>query len=193
MLSASPVEIKLYVVNDATANVSYRYSADGTSLGSSSLASGNAAPRGTASMIGVDNTWVIDANRTVYVYNATGGLVGSWTAGSMASNATPEGIATNGTDIWIVDSKSDKVFRYAGAASRLAGSQNAASSFNLSGSNSNPKDIVTDGASLWVVDDAAKSDKVFKYTAAGSLVGSWTIDSANKAPTGIAIDPANVG
>ena len=65
----------------------------------------------------------------------TGGLLGSWTAGSMANNATPEGIATNGTDIWIVDAKSDKVFRYAGAASRLSGSQNAASSFNLNSGN----------------------------------------------------------
>ncbi len=49
----------------------------------------------------------------------------------MANSATPEGIATDGTDVWIVDSKSDKVFRYAGAASRLSGSQNAASSFSL--------------------------------------------------------------
>jgi hypothetical protein len=50
---------------------------------------------------------------------------------------------------------------------------------------------VTDGASLWVVNDAT-TDKVFKYTAAGSLLGSWTIGSANSSPTGITIDPANV-
>ena len=111
----------------------------------------------------------------------------------MASNATPEGIATDGTDIWIVDSKSDKVFRYAGAAGRISGSQTAAGSFSLNSANSNPKDIVTDGGSLWVVDDAAKTDKVFKYSIDGAYVGSWTIDSANKAPTGVAIDPANVG
>jgi hypothetical protein len=43
-----------------------------------------------------------------------------------------------------------------------------------------------------VVDDAAKTDKVFKYSLAGSLLGSWTIDAANKAPTGITIDPTNV-
>ena len=101
------------------------------------------------------------------------------------------GIATNGTDVWIVDDKSDKVFKYTGAASRLSGSQNAASSFNLNGSNGSPRDIVTDGASLWVVNDAG-TNKVFKYTVAGSLLGSWTIDSANSTPTGLTIDPANV-
>ena len=191
MLSATA--LKLYVVNDATANVSYRYDAAGASLGNSALVAPNAAPRGAASMIGVDNTWVIDANRTVYVYNATGGLLGSWSAGSMPNNATPEGIATNGTDIWIVDGSSDKVYRYVGAASRLTGTQAAASNFSLNSSNTNPRDIVTDGASLWVVDDAKKTDKVFKYSTAGSLMGSWTIDPANKTPTGIAIDPANVG
>jgi hypothetical protein len=135
---------------------------------------------------------VIDVNRKVYVYStSSGALLGSWTAGSLASNATPEGIATNGTDVWIVDSKSDKVFKYTGAATRLSGSQNSASSFNLNSGNRDAKDIVTDGASLWVVNDSS-TNKVFKYTVGGSLLGSWTIAGANSQPTGITIDPANV-
>jgi hypothetical protein len=185
-------EVKFYVVDDASANRSYQYAADGTPRGSSILSTSNAAPRGVASTVAGNKTWVIDANRSVYVYGNTGNLLGTWTAGTLANNATPEGIATNGTDVWIVDSKSDKVYRYAGAASRISGTQTAASSFSLNSGNSDPTDIVTDGASLWVVDDAAKTDKVFKYSVAGSLAGSWTIDSANKAPTGITIDPANV-
>ena len=103
--------------------------------------------------------------------------MGSWTAGTLASNATVEDITINGTDVWIVDAKSDKVFRYNGAASRLSGSQNATSSFSLNSGNTNPKGIVTDGTYLWVVNDST-TDKVFKYTVAGQLVGSWTIDSA---------------
>jgi hypothetical protein len=188
MLSATPMTFQ--VINDAATNVSYHYSDIGTPQGSTALAAANAAPRGVASMVGVEKTWVIDNNRNVFVYNSTGALLGSWSAGSMPNNATPEGIATNGTDIWIVDGRSDKVYRYAGAASRLAGSQNAASSFNLA--SGAPKDIVTDGAHLWVVDDGSKTDRVFKYTVVGGLVGSWTIDSANKTPTGIALDPANI-
>ena len=192
MLSGTPVDLQFHVLNDATANVSYRYDADGTSLGNSALATANATPRGAASMIGIDKTWVIDANRNVYVYNASGGLLGSWSAGSMPNNATPEGIATNGTDIWIVDSRSDQVFRYAGAASRLAGSQAADTSFGL-GFGANPKDIVTDGVFLWIVDDGKKWDRVLRYHVTAGYWGSWTIDPANKTPTGIALDPANVG
>ena len=134
----------------------------------------------------------MDANKKVYVYNTSGGLLGSWTAGTLASNATVEGIATNGTDVWIVDAKQDKVYKYTSAASRLSGSQNAASSFSLNSSNTSPKDIVTDGTNLWVVNDTS-TDKVFKYTLSGSLVGSWTITGAGSSPTGITLDPTSGG
>ena len=183
---------KFYVVNDASQNRTYEYNASGTSIESYSLNSGNTAPRGAASTIAGDKTWVVDANRKVYVYNNSGGLLGSWTAGTLATKATVEGIATNGTDVWIVDAKSDKVYKYTGAATRLSGSQNAASSFSLNSANTSPKDIVTNGVNLWVVNDST-TDKVFKYTAAGSLVSSWTITTAGAtSPTGITIDPANV-
>jgi hypothetical protein len=181
---------KFYVVDDASANRTFEYDAGGGAHGNNALNSGNAAPRGAASTAVGDKVWVVDANRKVYVYDINGNLLGSWSAGSMASNATPEGIATNGTDIWIVDGKSDKVYRFSGAASRLSGSQNATGSFNLNSGNSNPKDIVTDGASFWVVNDSS-TDKVFKYALTGSLLGSWTISSANASPTGITIDPTN--
>src|SRR5205823_4699802 len=85
------------------------------------------------------------------------------------------------------------VYKYTGAASRLSGSQSAASSFALakgSTGNQNPTDIVTNGTYFWVVDGTTL--KVFKYTMTGSLLGSWAIDPANTHPTGITIDPANV-
>lgn len=183
---------KFYVVDDASQNLTYEYTAKIQLNESYSLNTGNTAPRGVASTIAGDKTWVIDANRKVYVYNNSGGLVGSWTAGTLASNATVEGIATNGTDVWIVDAKSDKVFKYTGAATRTSGTQYAASSFNLNSGNTSPKDIVTDGVYLWVVNDST-TDKVFKYTVAGSLVISWTITTPGAtSPTGITIDPANV-
>ncbi len=189
---STPVATKFYVVNDATQNLTYEYNVSGMSVESYSLNTGNTAPRGAASTIAGDKTWVVDANRKVYVYNTSGGLLGSWTAGTLNNKATVEGIATNGTDVWIVDANSDKVYKYTGAASRLSGSQNAASSFNLNSGNTSPKDIVTDGVNLWVVNDST-TDKVFKYTTAGALVSSWTITTAGAtSPTGITIDPANV-
>jgi hypothetical protein len=184
-------ETKFYVVNDASTNRTYEYDADGTTIEDYTLNSGNSAPRGVASTVTGDRVWVIDANRTVYIYDTSGELLGTWTAGSMSSSATPEGIATDGIDIWIVDARSDRVYKYTGAATRVSGSQSAASSFNLDSGNRSPKDIVTDGTSLWVVNDAG-TNKVFKYSVAGSLQGSWTIDSENSSPRGLTIDPANV-
>jgi hypothetical protein len=189
---SAPVTTKFYVVNDASQDRTYEYNTSGMAVESYALNSGNTVPRGAASTTAGDKTWVVDANRKVYVYNTSGGLLGSWTAGTLATNATVEGIATNGTDVWIVDAKSAKVYKYTGAATRLSGSQNAASSFSLNSGNTSPKDITTDGVNLWVVNDST-TDKVFKYTLSGSLVGSWTISTVGAAsPTGITVDPSNV-
>jgi hypothetical protein len=90
MLSGTPVSttgLTFHVVDDATANISYQYTASGGAQGTTSLAAANAAPRGAASVTAMDKTWVIDANRNVYVYNTSGTLLGSWSAGTMANMA----------------------------------------------------------------------------------------------------------
>jgi hypothetical protein len=186
-----PPPTKFYVVNDATQNLTYEYGATGALVESYSLNNGNSSPRGAASTAAGDKTWVVDANRNVYVYSPSGTLLGSWSVSGFNNSAQLEGIAVSGNDVWIVDAKSDKVYRYAGAASRLSGIQIAASNFALNSGNTSPKDIVTNGTHLWVVNDSS-TDKVFKYTVSGSLVGSWTITSGGGSPTGITIDPANV-
>jgi hypothetical protein len=182
---------KFYVVNDASQNQNYEYGPTGAAVENYALNSGNSAPRGVATTAAGDKTWVVDANKKVYIYSNSGALLGSWTAGGLASNATVEGIATNGTDVWIVDARQDRVYRYSGAASRLSGSQNAASSFALNSGNRDPTDVVTDGTHLWVVNNST-ADRVFKYTISGSLVGSWTISSGGGSPTGITVDPSYV-
>jgi hypothetical protein len=186
-------QTKFFVVDSGTVKT-YQYGSGGTSEEiTAPYYTTDTAPRGDASTAAGTTVWVVDANKTVYVYDNHGVLQGSWSPGGLSRNANLTGIATNGTNIWLVDSSSAKVYKYTGAASRLSGSQNAASSFSLaSGKNgdSNPQDIVTDGTSIWVVDGTAL--KVFKYTLSGSLLGSWSIDPANTHPTGITIDPANV-
>lgn len=180
--------LKFFVVDDASPDKTFRYSVDGPSGVTSNQNAFNTAPRGIASNSTGTKTWVIDDNDKVYVYDAAGVLQGSWLANGLT---TPEGIATDGTNIWIVDAGSDKVFKYNNAASRTSGNQNAAFSFSLNNANVTPKDIVTNGTHLWVVNDSS-TDKVFKYTVGGSLVGSWSIDSSNSSPTGITIDPTNL-
>jgi hypothetical protein len=185
-----PNPTKFYVVDDAATDRTFEYDDAGIATEIYALGSGNTAPRGAASTAAGDTVWVVDANKKVYIYDTAGALLGSWTAGSLANNATVEGIAVFGADVWLVDARQDKVFRYAGAASRLSGSQNAASSFALNSGNINPKDLVTDGTSIWVVNDAT-TDKVFKYTLSGTLLGSWTITGGGGGPTGITLDPSN--
>jgi streptogramin lyase len=186
-------DTQFYVVNDSGNDQTYQYASSGSALGNNALTSGDTAPRGVATTAAGTTEWVVDANKNVYVYNTGGMLLGTWSAGGLSSSATLTGIATNGTDIWLVDSTSDKVYKYTGAASRLSGSQSAASSFSLAkGTNANPspQDIVTDGTSFWVVDGSKL--KVVKYALSGSSLGSWAIDPANAHPKGITINPTNV-
>jgi hypothetical protein len=194
----SPPATKFYAVDDAAPDRTFEYAADGTLVEFYSINSGNTAPRGIATVAAGDKLWVVDAARRVYVYNNSGGLLGSWTAGTLANNATVEGIATDGTHIWIVDARADRVYYYANAASRLTGSQNATTNFALANGNAGPKDVVFGSQSgvnyLWVVNDAA-TDRVFRYTLNASGVAtastSWLINAANARPTGIALDPSN--
>jgi sugar lactone lactonase YvrE len=182
-------QTKFFVADGGTPKT-YQYGSGGTSEEITRQASGDTAPRGVATTAAGTTVWVVDANKNVYVYTNHGVLLGSWAAGGELRPSTQlSGIATNGTDLWLVDSFTDKVYKYAGAASRLSGSQNATSSFKLSNGDGNPQDIVTDGTSFWVVDGTAL--KVFKYTLSGSLLGSWAIDPADAHPTGITLNPAN--
>jgi Calx-beta domain len=179
-----------FFVADGSTPKTYQYGSGGTSEEVNALStSNNTAPRGAASTAAGDKVWVVDANKTVFMYDAHGVLLGSWAAGSLASNAAVEGISVWGSDVWLVDAKQDKVFKYTGAASRLSGSQSATSSFALNGSNTSPMDLVTDGTSIWVVNDSG-TDKVFKYTVAGSLLGSWAMTGGGGSPTGITLDPS---
>jgi subtilisin family serine protease len=179
-----------FVIDDAVTNRTFEYSSTGGTVENYSLNVSNATPRGVATNTSGSRVWVVDNDRRVFVYNNSGGLIGSWVAGGMPSNALVEGITTNGTDVWIVDNRTDRVYFYADAASRLSGSQNPTNSFLLNASNRNPRDLVTDGTFLWVVNDAV-SDGVFRYNLSGRLLNSWGLNSQNSSPTGITLDLSN--
>jgi glucose/arabinose dehydrogenase len=187
-------DTKFYVVDDAAANRTFEYGTGGppsTNAGEDyALASANSTPRGAASTAAGDKVWVVDANKNVYVYGPGGNLLGSWAAGSLVGNPVVQGIATDGTDIWIVDAKQDKVYKYTGAATRLSGSQSASTSFSLNSGNKDASDLVTDGTSLWVLNNTT-TDKVFIYSLTGALQGSWTINGGGGRPTGITLDPSS--
>ncbi|MEY4177826.1 MAG: hypothetical protein RLY70_1400, partial [Planctomycetota bacterium] len=186
-----PVATSYYVVNDGSPDRTYSYSSTGLANGNQSHVSANAASRGIATNDDGSIRWVLNSNRVVFVYNAAGTLLGNWTLGTMPTTSIVEGIATDGTHIWVVESRGDRVYYYANAASIRSGTVTATSSFALNSQNLAPKDLATDGTSIWVINDAS-TDRVFRYNLAGALQNSWLLNTANRTPTGIAIDPTDV-
>ena len=174
---------KFYVVDDSVDDM-YEYKADGSLVTNYNLGSGNNAPRGAAATAVGDTVWVIDNDDHVYVHDNDGNLLRSWKANGLSR---PEGIATDGTDVWIVDRGNDRVHYFAGGATRTSDT-GATSSFSLVAGN--PRGITTDGTYLWVVD--AGTDDVYKYTVGGTFLGSWALDNRNTVPKGITINPGNV-
>ena len=178
-----------FIVVDYTTRDAYKYDAAGGLVSSHDLNREDRKPRGVAANKDGSLSWVVDAKGEVFVYNEAGKLAGSWKAKGVDK---PEGIATDGTNLWIVDRETKNIFYFAGAASRRSGEVRATSRFSLDRDNRNPMDVTTDGVHLWVVNDATATDKVFRYSVGGQLEGSWSIDPANSQPTGLTIDPNDV-
>jgi hypothetical protein len=100
-----------------------------------------------------------------------------------ASN--PSGITTDGTTIWVVDSATDRVYRYDTAGSPQG-------DWALTTGNSSPTGLTIDpsGASnnVWVVDNGA--DAVYEYDrVTGAFAGSFALAAGNTNPQGIADPP----
>ncbi|MEY3173208.1 MAG: hypothetical protein RLZZ436_1122, partial [Planctomycetota bacterium] len=189
---------KFYAVDDGAADHTFEYDASGGFIESHAVSSENNAPRGIATIAAADRLWVVDANRRVFVYDTAGGLLGSWTAGLLYTVADVQGIATDGTHIWILDRLTDRVFYFANAASRLSGTMNYTSAWILNRRNSNATDMVFGSQNgqqfLWILNEASL-DHVYRYTlnTAGiaTAFSSWQLDITSSSPTGIALDPSN--
>jgi DNA-binding beta-propeller fold protein YncE len=180
----TPEETKFYVA-DTSGDRTFEYGADGGFVTAYDLHSGNTMPRGAAADATGETVWVLDNDDYVYVYDHAGTSLGRWKARGLSQ---PEGIATNGQDVWIVDRGNDEVHFFANAAGRRSGSISAATRLELAAENSNPRGITTDGTSLWTVDSGVV-DRVYKYALTGELLGDWVIDPRNDSPRGITIDP----
>ncbi|MBX9580312.1 MAG: putative Ig domain-containing protein [Gemmataceae bacterium] len=181
---------KFFVVDDA-ADAAFRYDAGGVPLGNTALqgtGGGPAAPRGAAAKADGTRVWVADAASTVWAYDGAGAVVWGWRAtASGAPLADPQGVATDGTDVWLVDAAAGRVYRYSGGATTTATTAAANSSFPLDPANARPTDLVTDGTTVWVTDGGAA--EVFVYSTAGALQGRWKLDPANADPSGVTVNP----
>ncbi|SIO63448.1 hypothetical protein SAMN05444166_7349, partial [Singulisphaera sp. GP187] len=205
--TSTPGQTKFYVADGGTStggDTTYRYLANGNTSGAFGLDTSVPSPRGIAVNAAGTTAWLVDgSNQEVDVQGTDGALLGSFRAFGLVN---PQGIATNGTDLWIVDAGIHSVLRFVGGAAIRAGAatplpQPASSSALPSGSfhldqsdpnplneNNSPTDIVTrDGSTFWVTDD--KAHAVFVYNASGNKVGEWFLDPADTSPSGITLNP----
>ena len=166
--------------------MTFGYGPDGSATKSFDLSREVNQPSGITSNKAGDTLWVIDRlTHQVTVQASDGTLQGSWYAEGLVD---PQGIATDDTNIWIVDAAQDRVLRYANAAVFMSGTADPSDAFALDVENGSPSDITTNGSIVWVTDDQA--DEVFVYSVAGTLLGSWHLDPANADPSGITLDPS---
>ena len=136
---------------------------------------------------------VNDATQNLtYEYNASGGLVESYSLNS--GNTAPRGAASTiaGDKTWVVDANR-KVYVYNNSGG-LLGSWTA----GTLATNATVEGIATNGTDVWIVD--AKSDKVYKYAGAATRLSgsqnaasSFSLNSANTSPKDIVTDGVSCG
>ena len=191
---------KFYVVDNSADDV-FGYTSGGGANKPFVLDATNTDGRGITGDAANTMLWVLDKNKTVFVYQTDGAALGKWTASDLST--TPEGIALDtkfGQDFWIVDSGSKMLYWYDNAGGNLSGTDTAENNWlltSLNAANDKPRGITTDGVKLWVVeDDSANTVFVYNITRDGAgtptaltSAGSWTLDSRNTTPTGITLDP----
>lgn len=192
---------KFFVV-DPSADKVFKYQATGAGNGSFTTSLGIQNARGVAASVAGDRIWVVNNDTVapiahdVTVQTPTGITLGQWTATDLVN---PQGIATNGVDLWILDvlSPGPSVLRqYTGGAARITGSATANSSCVLHVNNGSASDVTTNGlGTFWITDDG--TDEVFVYSTlnpnspgAWTYEGRWRLDPFNADPSGITLNPA---
>jgi RHS repeat-associated protein len=176
---------KFAVVDDSSHEL-FRYDSEFDLLEHSDLAQHTNSPRGADANPAGDTFWVVNSSRDISAYDREGAFLGQWRAGDATQ---PQGIATDGTHLWLVGVANDRLYYYAEGAARRSGNTVATSWFELDTGNRNASGLATDGQRLWVTNDKAGEQKVFVYTISGTLLGSWRLDADNVQPSGIALDP----
>jgi DNA-binding beta-propeller fold protein YncE len=168
-----------FLVADSAAESVFAYRSDGALVNQLDVSSVGGLAGITTDAAG-RMLWLVDESRQVTVLDvATQRVLGQWQAGGVAQ---PEGIATDGVGIWIVDAQQDRMLRYAQGAAATSGVLEPTGSFALAAEQGNqePRGLSTDGQRLWVVD--AQADRVFIYDRLGELKSWWNLDPANADP-----------
>lgn len=132
------------------------------------------------------------SNNRVYKYDSTGSLV---TYFSLSPNGptSPQGVATVGTDVYVLDSGGDYVYHYTSDGTFVDSSRRLMPV--------RPSGLVTNGLSidgddLWLVSSTTAPQQICRYSLSDAFTGSGdlsplqtiTLDSSNDEATGLAIN-----
>jgi hypothetical protein len=145
-----PVLTPKFFVVDATGLRNFQYTADGSSITSTALATRDSRPRGIATNPTGTIFWVTDdtlATHRVFRYSLTGILEGTWTLSP--AGPTPTGITLDPNNVhhlWVVDSTTDRVYQYDAGTTFTTGTPAPSLSFPLAAGNGNATGIADPGA-----------------------------------------------
>jgi RHS repeat-associated protein len=117
--------------------------AEGTAASTSSFALDPANSSPSDLVTDGATVWVTDDSLAeVFVYDVAGALLGRWKLDG--DNAKPSGITRNpagGTDLWVLDRATHRVFQYGNGSSLRAGQHGADGTFDLAPGNTSPEGI----------------------------------------------------
>ncbi len=181
-----PFTTPKFFVPDASEMLMDGYSSGGALLTVAPLNAYDTAPLGVAANTEGNIQWVIDANDNVFEYSSAGTLLGRWSDSSLEA---PAGIATDGTNIWLLDSGTRTIDYFAGGANFTYGDHAPTATFALNSGNSVPSGLTERDNTLWVTDAGPGGGRVFVYSTNGNSIGEWGLDPADTDPIGITVNP----
>ncbi len=189
--------------NDSSGESVFFYNAQGNAVRTDLLTTAaNDNSMGLTSNHDGSELWSIDQDKSIYKYSYgatahTLSLDGSWTPKTASGSALvePTDIATDSSDIWVIDKDgaSSKIYFYdAAATTSPTGATNATSSYALNSLNTNPSGLSVDATRAFVTDLSRR--EVFVYNrSTGSYLGRWKLDPGNQNPTDITTEPTGAG
>ena len=127
--------------------------------------------------------WIVDQiSAKVFQYSTEGPLLGEFSLASSNQDAT--GIATDGSNLWVLDADDKQVYRYS-----LDGSPES-NPFDITTANTDLAGIATDGTSIWTLDTGTG---VFRYSTAGVYQGqTFTLEDENTGASGLTTDGSTI-
>ena len=106
-----------------------------------------------------------------------------------AGNASPQGIWSDGTTMWVADDEDDNLYAYTLAT----GARDATKDISLHSDNDSPTGIWSDETTIWVADDG--DDKLYAYTLSGGARDTskeFSLHADNGDPAGIWSDGTTI-